>query len=212
MRINVLAGKYPKIILLLLRPKHSIQVKMCYMPVWDLCLCVSDYHGRRACTAILTFGCLLPSSSFCSRTAQFSAAVPGEGTVLLGFGSGFGRFKGFGVSVVRSFKSMFSDSAPNFGCGTVCCLFHWSHCQSSHWFQRKYSVQTTFPMGVLCVTRQFLNSCNPGSLWHTYISLHYLRICLFPDTLANPSQCGILCYKYIIQPGLNEGMSVPTTL
>lgn len=76
---------------------------------------------------------------------------------------------------------MFSDPSPSFGCGTVCSFFHWSHCESSHGFQRKYSIQTTFPMRVLCLTRWFLNSCNPGSLWHSHMTFHYLRIWLFPD-------------------------------
>lgn len=76
---------------------------------------------------------------------------------------------------------MFSDPSPSFGCGTVCSFFHWSHCESSHGFQRKYSIQTTFPMRVLCLTRWFLNSCNPGSLWHSHMTFHYLRIWLLPD-------------------------------
>lgn len=41
----------------------------------------------------------------------------------------------------------------------MCYFFHWSCCQSSHWFQNKYSIQTTIPMTLLCTTRQFLNSC-----------------------------------------------------
>lgn len=54
----------------------------------------------------------------------------------------------------------------------------------------KEIIQTTFPMRVPCITRQFLNSHNPGSLWHSYnINFHYLRIWLFPDLSANPSQC-----------------------
>lgn len=176
-----------------------MQVQMRYMLVWDLCLCVSNYSSRRACTAVLMFGWLLLSLSSCSRAAQFSAALPGESSLLstdVDCGSRFGLFKGFEVFLVHSFKSMFSDPAPNFGCGTVCSFFHWSHCQSSHWFQRKYSIQTTFLMRALCITRQLLNSWNPGSLWHSYINFHYLRIRLFPEILANPSQCGFLWLRW----------------
>lgn len=56
------------------------------------------------------------------------------------------------------------------------------------------------------------SSCNPGSLRYSCIHFHCLRVWLFLNVLENPSKCRLLCYKFIIQFGLNDGLTVPTAL
>lgn len=117
-------------------PNIQYWFKYGIMLVWDLCLYVSNYHGKRTCTFIVTFGCLLLSLSSCSRSAWFMPAFPGE-SILFSQILTLDLFKGIQVSVVHSFKSMLLDLELNSGCCTVCSFFHCSHCQSSGWFQRK---------------------------------------------------------------------------
>lgn len=67
-------------------------------------------------------------------------------------------------------------------------------------------------MSMFCVTRLFLNSWHPGSLWHSKANFHYLWMWLFSDMLASPSQWWFLTYTYIIQLRLNDWMPIPATL
>lgn len=56
-------------------------------------------------------------------------------------------------------------------------------------------------MRVFCVTKLFLNSYYPGSVWHSNINFHYLWVWLFSDILASPSQWWFFTYTCIIQLG-----------
>lgn len=174
------------------------------MLVWDLCLYVSNYRG----TLILTFGCLLLSSSSCCRSAWFMSAFPGESSLLPQILT-LDLFKGSRVSVVHSFESMLSDPELNSGYCTVCSV------KSLSKFTRisKEILKSSHTSNecTLCY-KAIPKLVESRSLWPSDINFRYLSIWLFPDILANPSQWWFLTYRCIIQLRLNEGLPIPATL
>lgn len=179
---------------------------MWYMLVQDLYLCFLDCHGKRTCAALLMSGCSLLLLSFCSDMARLSASLPGESTLLslkLALHQGLDSSKSLEFPV-HSFKGFFETLHQTLPVVLHVPSFTEVTAKAHVAFKGNNSIQTAFPMSVLCLRRQFMQSRSPR---YSCIHFHCLRIWLFLNVLENPSKCRLLCYKFIIQFGLNDGLT-----